>query len=163
MKAYSQDLRERVASACAEPRAKIYQAAVRFSVSLAFANKLLCRQRASGTVAALPRRPGPASLLDAAGDQRLLACLAAQPDATLTEISLALLAAGGPRLSRTAVWRATERLGWGRKKSVHATECDTERVVALRRLFVEAVQGADFTRFVFVDEMRLKHLDPVPT
>ena len=117
MKAYSQDLRERVASACAEPRAKIYQAAVRFSVSLAFANKLLCRQRASGTVAALPRRPGPAPLLDTAGDQRLLACLASQPDATLAKISLVLLAAGGPLLSRMAVWRATERLGWGRKKA----------------------------------------------
>ena len=117
MKAYSQDLRERVASACAEPGTKICQVAVRFSVSLAFANKLLRRQRASGTVAAPPRRPGPAPLLDAAGDQRLLACLAAQPDATLAKINLALLAAGGPLLSCMAVWRATKRLGWSRKKA----------------------------------------------
>ena len=50
MKAYSQDLRERVASACAEPGAKIYQVAVRFAVLLAFTNKLLRRQRTSGTV-----------------------------------------------------------------------------------------------------------------
>ena len=40
MKAYSLDLRERVASACAEPGVKIYQVAVRFAVSLAFADKL---------------------------------------------------------------------------------------------------------------------------
>ena len=64
-------------------------------------------------MAALPRHPGPAPLLNAAGNQRLLACLAAQPDATLAEISLALFAAGGPLLNRTAVCQATERLGWG--------------------------------------------------
>ena len=38
------------------------------------------------------------------------------------------------------------------KKSLHAAGRATERVVARRRLFVEAVQEEDFTRFVFVDE-----------
>ncbi len=38
------------------------------------------------------------------------------------------------------------------KKSIHAAERDTERVVALRRLFLEAIQQEDVTRFVFVDE-----------
>ena len=38
------------------------------------------------------------------------------------------------------------------KKSVHAAERNTERVVALRRLFVEALQEEDVARFVFVDE-----------
>lgn len=116
MKAYSQDLRERVAAACAEPGAKVTQVARRFAVSLSFTTKLLRRQRTTGSVAALPLHPGPAPRLDAAGDQRLLACLVAQPDATLAELGVALLAAGGPHLSCTAVWRATERLGWGRKK-----------------------------------------------
>ncbi len=116
MKAYSQDLRERVAAACAEPGAKVSQVATRFAVSLSFTSKLLRRQRTTGSVAALPLHPGPAPRLDAAGDQRLVACLRAQPDATLLETGLALVAAGGPSLSRTAVWRATERLGWGRKK-----------------------------------------------
>lgn len=116
MQAYSQDLRERVAAACAEPGAKGAQVARRFAVSLSFTNKLLRRQRTTGTVAELPRHPGPAPRLDAAGDQRLLACLVAQPDATLAELGAALLAAGGPQLGCTAVWRATERLGWGRKK-----------------------------------------------
>ena len=47
-------------------------------------------------MAALPRHPGPAApMLNAAGNQRLLAYLVAQPDATLAE-SLALLAAEGP-------------------------------------------------------------------
>lgn len=116
MKAYSQDLRERVAAACAEPGAKIYEVAARFKVSLAFTNKLLRRQRTSGSVAALPARGGPAPRLDAAGQARLQACLRAQPDATLAELGQALLAAQGPCLSRSALWRATEKLGWNRKK-----------------------------------------------
>ncbi len=39
-----------------------------------------------------------------------------------------------------------------KKKSVHAAERDTKRVVALRGAFVEAVQQEDVTRFIFVDE-----------
>lgn len=105
-----------MAAACAEPGAKVTQVARRFAVSLSFTTKRLRRQRTTGSVAALPLHPGPAPRLDAAGDQRLLACLVAQPDATLAELGVALLAAGGPHLSCTAVWRATERLGWGRKK-----------------------------------------------
>ena len=38
------------------------------------------------------------------------------------------------------------------KESIHAAERDTERVVALRGLFLEAVQQEDVTRLVFVDE-----------
>ena len=116
MKAYSLDLRERVAAACAEPGAKNYQVAARFAVSLSFVDKLLHRQRTSGSVAELPRHPGPARRLDAVGDALLLDCLAAHPDATLAELGAALVAAGGPALQITAVWEAVERLGWGRKK-----------------------------------------------
>ena len=116
MKAYSHDLRERVAAACAEPGAKIYQVAARFCVSLSFTDKLLRRQRTSGSLATLPASGGPAPRLDAAGRDLLRACLVAQPDATLDEVRAALAAAGGPVLSRTAVWRAVESMGWGRKK-----------------------------------------------
>jgi len=50
-----------------------------------------------------------------------------------------------------------------KKKSVHAAERNTRRVIALRRAFVEALQSEDFTCFKFVDEMRMKHLGRVPT
>ncbi|WP_317170917.1 IS630 family transposase [Hymenobacter lapidiphilus] len=39
-----------------------------------------------------------------------------------------------------------------KKKSVHATERDTDRVRALRQAFIEAVQQQDFSCFKFVDE-----------
>lgn len=118
MKAYSQDLRERVAAACAEPGAKLAEVAARFQVSLAFTNKLLYRQRTTGSVAALPARGGPLPRLDLPGQAQLRACLQAHPDATLAELGQALLAAQGPALSRSSVWRAVEKLGWGRKKKV---------------------------------------------
>ncbi|MGI4735610.1 MAG: hypothetical protein ACRYG7_10570 [Janthinobacterium lividum] len=116
MKAYSNDLRERVAAACAVPGAKIYQVAASFSVSISFVDKLLHRQRTSGSVASLPASGGCLPLLDAEGQAQLSACLAQQPDATLDELRTVLAAIGGPALSRTTTWRAVEGLGWGRKK-----------------------------------------------
>ncbi len=56
MKAYSDDLRERVAAACATPGRSLPQVAAQFAVSLSFVEKLQQRQRTSGSVAALPHR-----------------------------------------------------------------------------------------------------------
>ena len=108
MKAYSIDLRERVAAVCVEPGARMYQVAARFGVSISFVDKLLHRQRTTNSFAALPARGGPAPRLDAAGHALLTACLRQQSDATLPEV--------GQALSRTSVWRAVEKLGWKRKK-----------------------------------------------
>ena len=116
MKAYSLDLRERVAAACAKPETRIHQVAAQFAVSTSFIDKLLRRQRTTGSLAALLPKSGPAPLLDAAGLLDLAACWQQSPDATLDETRLLLAAVGGPALSRTAVWRATEAVGWGRKK-----------------------------------------------
>ena len=152
MKAYSLDLRERVAAACSEPGAKIHEVATRFAVSPSFANKLLRRQCTSGSLAALPAGNGPAPLVSALGQGQLRACLEAHPDATLDELRTLLAVVGGPVLSRTTTWRATAALGWGRKKSIHAADCDTARVVSLRRLFLEVLPQEEVTRLVFVDE-----------
>ena len=116
MKAYSLDLRERIAAACAEPKARIYQVAARFSVSLSFVDKLLHRQRTSGSLAALPARGGIEPRLDPSGCVQLAACLGQQPDATLGELRAALEGLGGPALSRSAMGRAVIGLGWDRKK-----------------------------------------------
>lgn len=35
---------------------------------------------------------------------------------------------------------------------MHATECDSDRVLTLRRLFLEELASEDVTRFIFVDE-----------
>ena len=81
--AYSDDLRERVAAACAPGQGTIGQVASRFAVSTSFVQKLRRRQRTSGSVAALSYRGGPVRRLQAVDCPRLAACVAAQPDATL--------------------------------------------------------------------------------
>ena len=116
MKAYSLDLRERIAAACAEPNARIYQVAARFSVSISFLDKLLHRQRTSGSLAAFPARGGIEPRLDPSGRVQLEACLVQQPDATLCELRATLEGLGGPALSRSAMGRAVIGLGWNRKK-----------------------------------------------
>ena len=116
LKAYSNDLRERVAAACAEPGATHAVVAARFCVSVSFVEKLRQRQRASGSVAALPHRSGPAPLLDAVARAELVACLHQQPDATLDELRVWVAALGGPAVSRATLERAVQALDWRRKK-----------------------------------------------
>ena len=113
MKAYSDDLRERVAAASG-PLAAV---AARFGVSVSFVTKLRRRQRTSGSVVALPHRGGPAPQLNAVGRQLLVACLRQQPDATLEELRVWLAAVGGPAVSKSTLGRAVQRLDWRRKKS----------------------------------------------
>jgi transposase len=116
MKAYSDDLRERVVAACAAPGATYPAVAARFCVSVSFVEKLRRRQRTSGSVAALPHRSGPAPLLDAAARAELEACLRQQPDATLDELCVWVAALGGPAVSPATVGRAVQALDWRRKK-----------------------------------------------
>lgn len=118
LKPYSDDLRERVATACAVGNQSIGQVAAHFSVSVAFVNKLLKRQRTSGSLAALPHRGGPPPLLDAAARSQLAACVAQQPDATLDELRTQLAASGGPAVGRTTLWQALQALDLRRKKRV---------------------------------------------
>ena len=116
MKAYSLDLRERVAAACGQPGSRLVAVADQFSVSVSFVEKLLHRQRTTGSVAALPPRSGPAPDLDARARQELRACLRQEPDATLAELCTWLAAIGGPPVSQSTLWRAVQALGWRRKK-----------------------------------------------
>jgi len=118
MKAYSLDLREHVLAASQQPGRTLPQVAAQFSVSRSFVNKLCRRQRTSGSLAALPHAGGPAPLLDAAARQQVGECLRQQPDATLTELGQALVAAGGPLASAATLCRVVAGLDWRRKKRV---------------------------------------------
>ena len=106
MKAYSLDLRERVAAACQQPSRTIGAVAAQFSVSVSFVEKLLRRQRTSGSLAPLPLRGGPAPYLDASSRAEVVACLRQQPDATLDELRVWVAALGGPAVSPATMGRA---------------------------------------------------------
>jgi transposase len=119
MHAYSDDLRQRVAAAYASGQFTIEEVASRFTVSVSFVNKLLQRQRTTGSVAALPHRGGPAPRLQPTDHQRLAACVAAQPDATLAELGQQLVAAGSPAVSPTVLCQTLQALDLRRKKRVY--------------------------------------------
>ena len=116
MKAYSLDLRERVAAACQQPGRTLGAVAAQFSVSVSCVEKLLQRQRTSGSLAPLPWRGGPAPCLDASSRADVGACLRQQPDATLDELRVWVAALGGPAVSPATMGRAVRALGWRRKK-----------------------------------------------
>ena len=116
MKAYSLDLRERVAAACQQPGRTIGAVAAQFSVSVSFVEKLLQRQRTSGSLAPLPLRGGPAPCLDASSRADVVACLRQQPDATLDELRVWVAALGGPAVSPATMGRAVQALNWRQKK-----------------------------------------------
>ena len=118
MKPYSQDLRERVASACAQPGRTIGQVAAAFSVSTAFVDKLLRRQRTTGLVAARPHTGGPAPKLDATAQAQLVAWVGQRPDITLAELQAALETGGGPAVSLTLIWQVLAAHDLRRKKRV---------------------------------------------
>ena len=116
MKAYSLDLRERVAAACQQPGRTLGAVAAQFSVSVSFVEKLLQRQRTRGSLAPLPLRGGPAPCLDASSRAGVVACLRQQPDATLDELRVWVAALGGPAVSVATMGRAVQAVGWRRKK-----------------------------------------------
>ena len=109
-------LRERVAAACQQPGRTLGAVAAQFSVSVSFVEKLLQRQRTSGSLAPLPLRGGPAPCLDASSRADVVACLRQQPDATLDELRVWVAALGGPAVSVATMGRAVQAVGWRRKK-----------------------------------------------
>ena len=113
MKAYSMDLRQRVAAACDEGGATREQIAARFSVSVSWIRDLLRRRRETGSIAPRPRGGGRAPAFDAAAATRLREAVRADDDATLEELA----EAAGVACAPSAVCRALARLGITRKRS----------------------------------------------
>jgi transposase len=111
MKAYSQDLRERVVRACDEGRLSRQQIADLFGVSTAWVRRLLQRRRQTGSFAAKPHAGGAAKMT-ADRCTRLVVLVATQPDATLAELRDRL----GAPVHLSTVARALVRLGWVVKK-----------------------------------------------
>jgi transposase len=148
MRAYSNDLRERIVAAVQRGELSIRQIAHLFSVSLSCVVRLLQRQRRTGSVQPKPH-PGAPRKLDAAADARLLELVREQPDATLAELRDRL----GVPCSLMTIARALQRHQITRKKkTLHAQEQDSPRVQAQRRAFKKKMASVDPDHLVFVDE-----------
>jgi transposase len=125
MKAYSQDVRERVLRAVDHgyPRTEIVQM---FGISLSTLKRYAKQQREEGHVRpkAIPGRPPKKRAQVEAG---VLPQLQTHADVTLEQHCTMWEQAHGERVSRWTMSRAIKRLGWTRKKS------RWERQSAMRR------------------------------
>jgi len=149
MRAYSMDLRERVAATVDEGRWSQRQIARLFRVSLSFVSRLLKRRREAGTLAPAPHRGGPRPALDFAARWRLRRLAREHNDDTLDE----LRRRGGFACSLTTIWRVLRRGGLTRKlKSMHADERDRPDVKRKRRSFRRRVRRIEPGRLKFIDE-----------
>jgi len=114
MKAYSEDLRQRivqaVASGCSQP-----VVADRYNVSLNSVNRYVTQWRTTGSLAARPR-PGRPRTIPPAAVATLVAQFDADPDATFATYCHRWEAATGVRVSESTMYRAQRRVGWTRKK-----------------------------------------------
>jgi transposase len=113
MRAYSLDLRQRVAEACDEGALSRPEIAALFLVSESWIRRLLQRRRATGSLAPQPHAGGRPASLSAAQRQRLAALVAADADATLAELARRLRVS----VSVPTIWRALVQLDLPRKKS----------------------------------------------
>jgi transposase len=110
---YGQDLRDRVLACGDEP---IRLVATRFSVSPSYVSKVRSRLRETGSAEPGPQCnhvPPRLSGLSAT----LSARVAAEPDATISELRHWVLSAHRVQISHRAMWRSLAGLGLTRKKT----------------------------------------------
>ncbi len=149
MRAYSNDLRERIVLAVERHEFSIRRVAHLFSVSLSCVVRLLQHLRRTGSVQPKPHGGAPARKLNPAAEARLLELVKDQPDATLAELRDRL----GIPCCRMTIARALERHHITRKKkTLHAQEQDSPRVQKQRRAFKATMANVDPDQLVFVDE-----------
>ena len=114
MKAYSEDLRERVVGAV-ERGERREDVASRFEVSVPTIERWLRLKRETGGLARRPV-PGPSAVKTVGLSEALPDRLATHADAALGEQCAWWRAASGFEVSTATMSRALARLGWTRKK-----------------------------------------------
>jgi transposase len=112
MAAYSLDLRTRVVGAYDRGLAPAAVAA-QFEVSRSWVYRLVQRRRDTGSIAPRPQTTFRRRSLSTDEEVRLVALIAAQPDATLAELQRAL----PTRAALSTLWRTIDRLGLTVKKN----------------------------------------------
>src|SRR3954464_15824062 len=149
MRAYSQDLRERILDTVQRGDGSLRQIAARFLVSVSFVARLLQLHRSTGALEPRPHGGGNPAVLGPEDLERLRELVRQQPDATLEELRQRL----GVPCSTMTISRALRQLGLPRKKKIpRAAEQDRPDVQEKRQGFCAGLAGVDPRRLVFVDE-----------
>jgi transposase len=149
MRAFSNDLRQRIVAAVERGGFTLRQLAALFAVDVSVIVRLRQRQRQTGSIQPKPHGGGRPLKLDEAEQARLLELVRQQPDATLAELRQQLNVDCG----LTTIHRVLQRHHiTGKKKSRHADERDSPEVQAERAAFEEKMAEEDPAHLVFVDE-----------
>jgi len=128
------------------------QLAKRFRVSLTFIENLLKRYRTDGTVEARAHGGGQVAKLSPEQETVLVTLVEEDNDAILVELCDRLQQRVGVRVSRATMGRIVQKLKLTRKKTLHATEQDSERVQQLRVEYWHEIGEVNLADLVFVDE-----------
>ena len=120
MKAYSQDLREKVVAAVAQNKQSNRKIAETLDISEPTIERWTRRQRETGSVAALAHAGGVARVL-APYETFLRAAVKTQPDISLDELCVQIKTELGLKVSGSMVSRELTRLRLPRKKSRSTT------------------------------------------
>jgi transposase len=96
-------------------------------VGEATVSRVLRLHRETGSVAPRPRKGGNFSAIHGKVARLLHAIVTRMPDATVAELTLALVDRSGVETSRSSVQRALHRLGFSRKKSPSSRWKETRR------------------------------------
>lgn len=143
MKAYSNDIRERVIKALQEGE-KVKEISERLTVSTRFIYSLSMRFRCTGCYEALKHSGGAPRKLSEEDNEKIRQAIRARPDITLAEIQERC----NLQVSVPTIHRAIKRMGLTRKKNTlckrtkHASSTDTKETVDIFNL----------DKLVFLDE-----------
>lgn len=148
MKAYSQDLRERIVQTVDEGKTQAETAHL-FKVSLKTVERYIRQRREKGHLLSKPipgRPPTKRALLEA----KLQPQLEKKPDATLQEHCTTWEAETGIKVSISTMSRAIDHLQWTfKKKTLQASERKEEE----RKIWKEKTKDSDASKYRFIDEM----------
>jgi transposase len=127
MKAYSQDLRQRVLARC-DGGASAREVARLFDVSSAWVRRLKQRRRELHTIEPLPRRYGPLPTFTSVHEEQLKRLVQEQPDATLAELQKRLEV----KVHISRICRALQKLELSFKKKSSTPQSRTGRTLPRR-------------------------------
>ena len=153
MKAYSLDLRQKIIDTYSEGGISQRQLAKRFRVALSFIEKLLKQYRETGSIAPKVRRQQTPTKLSQEQLNILSSIVSNNNDATLDELRIILEKQTGVLIGRSTLDRMLKRLNLNlKKKTLHPTEKETERVQLLRFEFWRHLEGIKAENLIFIDE-----------
>jgi len=126
-RSYSDDLRRKLLEAHDRGQGTLAQLAAQFGVSRGWAWKISAQRKANHQIERKPHTPGPKSRLDR---EVLAAIVAAQPDATLTEIQAELQRRSQLHMCTVYIWRVLGKMGFRLKKSRSTPKNGTRKKTA---------------------------------